>query len=337
MKKNICIIGCSGYTASELIRIALNHPNINIANLVGNSKAGQEMPEIYPYLKFANLPIIEKIEKVDFSKIDLVFCCLPHGETKNIIPKLPKNIKIIDLSSDFRITDKTLYQKYYETPLNEEFKGEIAYGLSEIYKTQIKEKRIIACPGCYPTSILLPLFPLLKEISLDEIIIDSKTGLSGAGRKIIEQNLFCEINENSFSYNPTKHRHLAEIIEQLNISSESVQFTPQVIPTNRGIISNIYINAKISAKEIRKILQEYYQDSPFIRINQEGEIAKLRNIIGTNFCEISVIDTNIKNKKLIISTIDNLTKGSSGQAIQNFNILYNLAEDTALTNLSLYP
>ena len=335
---NIGIIGASGYTASELIRIAHNHPEINIKFLVGNSKAGQEISKIYSHLKFSNLPKIIKLNQVDFTAVKLIFLCLPHGESAKIIDQIPKDIKIIDLSSDFRIKNNSLYEEFYDSKKNCKYDEETAYGLSEIYFNDIIKKRIVACPGCYPTSILLPLLPLIKnnKIKKEQIIIDSKTGISGAGRKLVENNLFCEINENSFSYNLTKHRHLAELIEQLSIDINNVQFTPQVIPTSRGIISNIYVESSFSAKELNMFLKEFYKNSPFI-ICTDGEIPKLRNVTTTNFCEISVFDTNIKHKKLVISTLDNLTKGSSGQAIQNFNLIYNFPENLGLDNLAIYP
>ncbi len=336
-KYNIVVIGSSGYTASELIKITINHPNINIKALVGNSKAGKELKEVYHHFKFAPLPILKTLKEVNFSKIDVVFSCLPHFETVKIIDELPKTIKIFDLSSDFRIKNNDLYKKYYKQNLNTKYNKEITYGLSEIYTKKIIEKRIIACPGCYPTSILLPLIPIQDLINKKEIIIDSKTGISGAGRKAIESNLFCEINENIIPYNITSHRHLAEIIEQLNITSENIQFTPQIISASRGILSNIYIKSKYSVVDLRKRLSIFYKNNHFVKINSGNDIPRLRNVTGTNFCEISVLDTNIKNQKIIISAIDNLTKGSSGQAVQNFNIAFNLPENTGLNNVASYP
>jgi len=334
---SVAIIGASGYTASELIRLIHNHPYIKVKYLVGNSKAGKNIEDIYSYLKFTDLPPIQNLSSIDFNDIELVFTCLPHGETVKIINKIPKHIKIIDLSSDFRISKNDLYKEYYKENLDDKYQDEIAYGLSEIYEEEIKNKRIIACPGCYPTGALLPLIPLIKEgmISNSEIIIDAKTGISGAGRKAIENNLFCEINENLIPYNLNSHRHLAELIEQLKINKSNIQFTPQIIPVSRGIISNIYVKSDITAIKLSEFLTDYYKDSFFIRI--VNEIPKLRNIIATNFCEIAIFDTNINGKKLIISNIDNLTKGSSGQAIQNFNIIYNFEINTGLTNLATYP
>ena len=337
-KINIGIIGASGYTASELLRIINNHPMINIEFLVGNNKAGKQAKDVYSHLKFSKFPPISNLSEIDFNKVELVFLCLPHGESAKIVNLIPSHIKIIDLSADFRIKNKDLFAKFYTQDKNSKYDNEVAYGLTEIYSSEIKEKRIIACPGCYPTSILLPLIPLVRnnKISKKEIIIDSKTGISGAGRKLVEDNLYCEINENSFTYNPNKHRHIAELLEQLNITINNIQFTPQIIPLSRGIISHIYVESKLSAKELNNFLTDFYTKSAFILCN-EDEIPKLRNVTATNFCEIAVLDTNIKHKKLIISILDNLTKGSSGQAIQNFNLIYGFAENLGLNNLAIYP
>jgi N-acetyl-gamma-glutamyl-phosphate reductase len=336
-KLSIGIIGASGYTASELIRLIYNHPHIEINFLCGNSKAGQEITNIYPHLKFIELPVISDLANISYKNIDLIFTCLPHGETANIIANIPDNIRIIDLSSDFRITSDKIYSEYYGKSLNNKYQSETAYGLSEIFIDNIKNKRIIACPGCYSTAALLPLYPLIhnNKISKEEIIIDAKTGISGAGRKEDAQNLFCEINENLLPYNINKHRHLAELIEKLNISKDNIQFTPQIIPLSRGINSNIYVNSSHSSLELSDFLTDFYAKSPFIKITKD--IPKLRNVIATNYCEIAIFDTNIKNKKLIISNIDNLTKGSSGQALQNLNIIYGFEHNIGLNNLATYP
>jgi N-acetyl-gamma-glutamyl-phosphate reductase len=335
---NVGIIGASGYTASELIRIINSHSKINIKYLVGNNKAGKILQDVFSHLQFTKLPKINHLEEINFSEIELIFLCLPHGESAKIINKIPDNIKIIDLSSDFRIKNKELYQNFYDSKKNTEYDEDTIYGLSEIYKQEIKKHRIIACPGCYPTSILLPLIPLIRQnlIKKEEIIIDSKTGISGAGRKITEANLFCEINENSYPYNINKHRHLAELIEQLDLKIDNIQFTPQIIPVSRGIISNIYVESTLSSSELNEFLTKFYINDRFIHCSDKKR-PKLRDINGTNFCQISVFDTNINNKKLIITALDNLTKGSSGQAIQNFNLIYGFDEDLGLTNLATYP
>jgi N-acetyl-gamma-glutamyl-phosphate reductase len=337
MKKiNVAIIGTSGYTASELIRLIHSHPQIEIKHLVGNSTIGKKIEDIYPHTKFTNLPKIQNLKAINFKNIQLVFCCLPHGESSSIISKIPKEIKIIDLAADFRIKKAPLYKKYYQQKLPTLI-NEAAYGLTELNKDNIKKKRITACPGCYPTSILLPLKPLIDKKLIDKtsITIDSKTGISGAGRKSNTQFLFCEVNENVIPYNINQHRHLAELFEQLDLPTNSVQFTPQLIPISRGIISTIYINSTSSTKKIRDSLQKFYKHSHFIKIT--GSIPNIRNVTATNYCEIGVLESNIKNQHIIISVIDNLTKGSSGQAIQNFNLIFDLPDNTGLDNLAIYP
>ncbi|MBT4989298.1 MAG: N-acetyl-gamma-glutamyl-phosphate reductase [Rickettsiales bacterium] len=344
MKKiKISVLGASGYTAIELINLALSHPNIIIKHLFGNSKVGLDISEIYPHLKFIKLPKITKFNATAIAESDILFSCLPHGELQKIISQIPQHIKIIDVSADFRIQDVDLFEKFYgDKHKAPEYIKDAIYALPEHSKNTIRNKRIIACPGCYPTSILIPLLPITSAqlLSNDSIIIDSKSGISGSGRKLSENNLFCELNENIKPYNIQKHRHLAEMIENLSSKTDQnlkIQFTPQIVPISRGILSTIYISSKSSAKSLKQELTNFYQDSSFIHIHDDDTIPVLRNVIGSNNCEINIFDSENDDLKIIISIIDNLNRGSSGQAIQNFNILYGLAEDTGLTNTVLFP
>ena len=339
---NIAIIGASGYTASELITLLHNHPNINIKYLIGNSQVNKSIAEIYPHLKFKDdLPVISSFTNIDFAQIDTIFCCLPHGKSQEIIAKIPTHIKIIDLSADFRISDPKLYKEFYgnNNQHNNLNNKKIIYGLSEIYEDKLKQADIIACPGCYPTTILLPLIPLIKNnlVKKDKIIIDAKTGVSGAGRKAEQKYLFCETNDNIIPYNLNKHRHLAEIYEQLDVKQENIQFTPQIIPASRGIMAMIYVDSDYNINKIRDSLTNFYKNKEFIKINQNSDIPVLRNITNSNFCEISIIESNIPQQIIICSIIDNLTKGSSGQALQNFNIIYDLPHNTGLKHIPNYP
>ncbi|MBT4922488.1 MAG: N-acetyl-gamma-glutamyl-phosphate reductase [Rickettsiales bacterium] len=342
-KINISILGASGYTAIELIRLSLSHPNISIKHLFGNSKTGMEMHEIYPHLKFAKLPKISKLSLEALSESDVLFSCLPHGELQNIISRIPEHIKIIDVSADFRLQSLALFEEFYGSKHKApEYVKDAIYALPEHSKEAIRDKRIIACPGCYPTSVLIPLIPITESGLLSDktIIIDSKSGASGSGRKLTENNLFCELNENIKPYNIQKHRHLSEMIENLSAKSDlklNIQFTPQIVPISRGILSTIYISSKKSAKSLKQHLQNFYSNSPFIQIHEDDTIPELRNVIGSNNCEVNIFDSENSDLKIIISIIDNLNRGSSGQAIQNFNILYNLAEDTGLKNPVLFP
>lgn len=345
---NIAIIGASGYTGAELIRLLLNHPKVKISALIANSNAGQKMSDIYPHLRIFDLPQLQKIEEVDFSEIDVAFGCLPHATSQKIINNLKvdkkfEKLKIIDLSADFRLSDVAQYQKWYNQEHQApDLQKSTIYGLSEINRDKIKKSDLIACPGCYPTSILLPLIPLLenKLINDKNIIVDSKSGVSGAGRSLKQNNLFCEINNSFKPYSIGGHRHIAEIQQELsnvNKSEVELEFTPHLIPINRGIISTIYVDLlkNISVSDLKNCLDTKYDDEYFVDIS-DNSIA-ISDVIGTNFCSISVNEAQTKNKAIITSTIDNLCKGASGQAVQNMNIMFGFDERLGLNLSAVFP
>ncbi len=344
-KVNIAIFGASGYTGAELIRILLNHPFVNIKSLIAESNAGKNISEIFSHFAPYNLPELIKQEDANFNDIQAVFLCLPHGTTQEVALKIPNNIKIIDVSADFRLKNPDDYEKWYHQKhkaINLQEKA--VYGLSEIYRDEIKKSNLIACPGCYPTSILLPLIPLLKNnlIEAEDIISDSKSGISGAGRKADVNNLFTEVNENLKPYGIASHRHLSEIEQELSIANKNavnISFTPQVIPINRGMISNIYIKNKpnITAEKLKESLQEFYKNEVFVKIAEGKNIPTIRNVYNTNLCYINIFADRIKGRSIIISAIDNLTKGASGQAVQNFNIAFGFDEKTALNLVPVFP
>lgn len=349
MKKlKIAIIGASGYTGAELVRILLNHPKAEITALIANSNAGQKIEEIYPHFAHYNLPALVKLDEVNFSDIDAAFCCLPHTTSQEVIAKLmadKKNshLKIFDLSADFRLENITDYKKWYgHDHVAPSLQPQAIYGLSEIHRNKIKKSSLIACPGCYPTSALLPLIPLLENnlISSQGIIIDSKSGATGAGRSLKTGNLFCEVNNSVKAYSIGKHRHTGEIEQELIKASGSkmeVDFTPHLLPINRGIISTIYadINPKFSLQDIKNCLQTKYEDEYFVRvINGEPNIS---DVVGTNFCVISANQSRSGSKVIIVSVIDNLCKGASGQAVQNMNIVFGFDEKCGLEFAPLFP
>jgi len=349
MKKiNVVIIGASGYTGVELIRILINHPNVEISALVANSNAGQKISQLYPHLIHFNLPILKKVEEVNFSQIDVVFGCLPHTTSQQTFKQIlsdsrNSHLKIIDLSADFRLENVEDYKLWYEHDhIAKDLQLQAVYGLTEIYRDKIKNASLIACPGCYPTSALLPLIPLLKNnlINLEDIIIDSKSGTSGAGRNLKLGNLFCEINESMKAYSVGKHRHIGEIEQELSKASGSkmvIEFTPHLLPINRGIISTIYATIKDNFKfeDLQNCLSTFYDDEFFVEVIA-GE-PNIKDIVGTNMCLISLKRGRKKNQIIIVSAIDNLCKGASGQAVQNMNLIFGFDENQSLKFAPIFP
>lgn len=347
-KLQIAIIGASGYTGVELIRILANHNKIEIKNIIANANSGKEISQIYSHLSNFNLPKLEKIEDVNFKNIDLVFCCLPHATSQKIIKDLLSNsdlkhLKIIDLSADFRLEDAAEYKYWYKNNhIAPELQKEAIYGLSEFNRHKIKKSRLIACPGCYPTSALIPLLPLLESgiIEKDNIIIDSKSGVSGAGRSLKENFLFSEVNEGVKAYAIASHRHLVEIEQELKKQVEedlTISFTPHLVPMNRGIISTIYVNLadNFNINNAQDVLKTKFEDEYFVEI--VNSYPSTKDVFSTNFCKIALFESRIKNQLIIVSVIDNLTKGSSGQAVQNMNIMFGFDEREGLNLLPVFP
>lgn len=346
-KKKIAIIGASGYTGVELIRILLNHQKVEIVALIANNNAGQEMSQLYSHLAGFNLPILQKIDEIDFSKIDIAFGCMPHGTSQAIFANLladqkNSNLKIIDLSADFRLNNPQDYRLWYDHDhVACELQQQAVYGLSEIYRHKIKKSRLVACPGCYPTSALLPLIPLLENqlIESQNIVIDSKSGTSGAGRVAKQSNLFCEINETVKAYSIGSHRHIGEIEQELSKAHGQglqVDFTPHLLPINRGIISTIYVEiAKpYQLTDLENCLSTKYEDEFFVDVVEfEPNIS---DVAGSNKCLIAIKPSRKAGKAVIISVIDNLCKGASGQAVQNMNIIFGFSECEGLRMLPLF-
>lgn len=342
---NVVVIGASGYTGVELIRLLLNHKYTEIKYLVANSNANNDISDIYSHLRHFDLPQLVKYQEVDFTNIDVVFCCLPHGTTQEVVSKLPEHVKIIDLSADFRLKDVSLYHQWYGKEHQATKLQDIAvYGLSEIFNDQIKNARIVACPGCYPTGASLALYPLLNKqlIEKDNIVIDAKSGTTGMGRGLKVAALFSEANENVKPYAVCSHRHMPEIEQTLSIASKSdilVNFVPQLVPMNRGILSTIYVKLgkHVKIDELRLELNKYYKSKIFVKVLEEGELPSTKDVCGTNNCIISINKARTDGLVVITTAIDNLTKGSSGQAIQNMNIMFGLKEDCGLKLVPIFP
>jgi N-acetyl-gamma-glutamyl-phosphate reductase len=342
---SIAIIGASGYTGAELIRILLNHPHVKIAALTGDSQAGKDIGDVYPHLRFKGLPALINIDKLDYSNIDLVFCCLPHGTTQSVIAAMPNHLKIIDLSADFRLFDVDTYAKWYgHAHKAPDLQMEAVYGLTELVRDEVKEARLVANPGCYPTSVLLALMPLLehKLIESDGIIIDAKSGVTGAGRSAKQANLYTEINDGMSAYGIACHRHSPEIEQALSYSADKdvvVTFTPHLIPMNRGMMSTMYVKlrGKHNADELRITLQKQYSFEPFVHILPPSVMPSTHQVRGTNQCFMSVHAGRKPGELIIVSVIDNLVKGASGQALQNANLMFGLPETTNLELTAVFP
>ncbi|MBL41304.1 MAG: N-acetyl-gamma-glutamyl-phosphate reductase [Rhodospirillaceae bacterium] len=352
-KIRIGILGASGYTGSELVKLAIMHPFIEIVFLSSERYEGWSIHEIFPHLKGVKLPKLSKVDTL-FNQnlsLDVIFCCLPHSTSQKIVKKIFKEIKftqktrVIDLSADFRISNPQNYEQIYgKEHIATVLQKKAVYGLTEIYRSKIKDSELIACPGCYPTAVLLPLIPLLEEnlIETDKIIIDAKSGVTGAGRTLTEANLFAEVSESMKPYGLPLHRHQPEIEQELSaqISNNiSITFVPHLIPINRGIIASIYLNCSdlSSSKKIREKLIKKYMKDEFVQVCEEGFFPSTSDVRGSNKCMISVF-SKVNDKKIIIfSVIDNLVKGASGQAIQNMNLMFNIPESSGLNNISLFP
>ena len=335
-KINVAVIGATGFTGLDLVYMLSNHSGVKIINLCATKNLGKKMSFFDARIK-KKLPKITSIKKINWETLDLVFLSLPNGEAQKLIKKTfnkYKKIKYIDLSADFRITDKVTYFKNYKIKHKapDLIKYSI-YAISEFNRKIINKYRIISNPGCYPTSIQLPLVPLIKKnlISINNITIDSKSGYSGAGKNLEKKFTHKNLYKSTFAYEPKNHRHMCEIDQEfLKLTNKKINYTfnPHLLPTFRGILSAIYVDAKknITAKQLRNCLIAFYKKELFIKILELNSSIGSGNVLHTNNCEISICETRIKNKYVIFSSIDNLVKGAYGQAIQNMNLLYKFPE-----------
>ncbi|MCX8044884.1 MAG: N-acetyl-gamma-glutamyl-phosphate reductase [Desulfobacterota bacterium] len=341
---DIAIIGASGYTGLELIRILSRHPHIKVTAVTSERFHGQLLSSIFPSLEH-RCPL--RLEALDLDRIvhkaDLFFTAVPHTEAMRIVPHLlGHGKKVIDLSADFRLKDQKTYETWYAPHTAPHLLPVAVYGLPELNRASLRRAHLVANPGCYPTSIILPLMPLLKEnmIRTESIIIDAKSGVSGAGRSLKTSSLFCETSEGCSAYNVLRHRHQPEIEEQLSRIAErpiSIVFSPHLIPMNRGMLSTIYVTMKRSMKStsIRSLYTTYYRRERFIRILPDGTFPHTGRVRGSNMCDIGFAMSG--RRLVVMSAIDNLMKGASGQAVQNMNIMLRCDEHTALEAIPLYP
>ncbi|WP_299842395.1 N-acetyl-gamma-glutamyl-phosphate reductase [uncultured Roseovarius sp.] len=342
MTHKIAILGASGYTGAELVRLIATHPTMEITALAANSKAGQSMADVFPHLRHLDLPDLVTIDQIDFAGIDLCFCALPHATSQAVIKALPKSLKIVDLSADFRLRDPEVYAQWYGGQHDAlECQAEAVYGLTEFYRDDIRAARLVAGTGCNAATGQYALRPLIADgvIDLDEIIIDLKTGVSGAGRSLKENLLHAELSEGAHAYAVGgTHRHLAEFDQEFRAIAGrpvKVQFTPHLLPANRGIVATIYV--KGSPEEVYQSLSHAYSDESFIQVLPFGQHPSTRHVRGSNFCHIGVSGDRIEGRAIVIAALDNLTKGSSGQALQNANLMLGEKEETGLMLAPVFP
>jgi N-acetyl-gamma-glutamyl-phosphate reductase len=344
-KVRIAILGASGYTGAELLRILAHHPQAEIVALTADRQVGKSIGAVFPHLARRNLPNLVAIADVDWSKIDLAFCCLPHGTTQDVIAALPAHLRIVDLSADFRFADPAVYAKWYgHAHRAVALQREAVYGLTEIMRPAVANARLVAAPGCYPTGAQLPLVPLVKaaQIDADDIVIDAKSGVTGAGRSPKETSLFAEVAEGISAYGIAEHRHMPEIEQGLSAAAGRpimVSFTPHLMPMNRGILSTIYVRMIGGAgiADLRRTLEDTYRDEPFVRVLPAGPMPATHHVRGSNLCLIGLAADRLSGRAILVSAIDNLVKGASGQAVQDMNLMLGLAETTGLAQEPLFP
>jgi N-acetyl-gamma-glutamyl-phosphate reductase len=344
-KIRIGVLGASGYTGVDLVRLLATHPQAEIKLLTANTQAGRPLGAVYPHLGGLDLPDLIRGEEADWSGVDVAFCGLPHGTTQEIIAGLPKRLKVIDLSADFRLTDTAVYAQWYgHAHRAPALQKEAVYGLTEHQREAIADARLVACPGCYPTAALLLLLPLVAGglIEADDIIIDAKSGASGGGRAPKESMLFCEVAEGLHPYAVASHRHAPEIEQELSGAAGRpllVNFTPHLVPMNRGELLTTYVRLAPgrTVEDLRRTLGARYAEEPFVRLVPEGAVPATRHVRGSNYCLLGVFADRLPGRAILVSTLDNLVKGSSGQAIQNMNVMFGLPETLGLEQQPLFP
>jgi N-acetyl-gamma-glutamyl-phosphate reductase len=341
---NVAIYGASGYTGAELIRLLARHPAARIVALSAESNAGRPMADVFPQFSTFDLPLLQKLEDVDLSAVDVLFCALPHGTTQTAIRaaiEARPELKVVDLSADFRLRDPEDYARWYgHEHLAPALQAEAVYGLVEVHRDAIAKARLVGNPGCYTTTSLLPLVPLAEAgvIDTETIVIDAKSGVTGAGRAAKVGTLFSEVSEGFHAYGVGGHRHTAELDQELTLAAGRAvapTFTPHLVPMNRGIYATIYAAGDPAA--VHAALAGRYAHERFVTVLPMGEVPHSRHVRGSNLTRIGVVADRRKGRVIVLSTLDNLVKGASGQGVQNMNVMCGLDEGAGLEQLALFP
>lgn len=342
MTKNIAILGASGYTGAELIRLIAGHKGMHIKALGAHSKAGQSLGEVFPHLRHLPLPPLVAFDQIDFTDIDLCFCALPHKTSQEVISRLPRDLKIVDLSADFRLEDPAAYEAWYGHPHQAmDLQAERVYGLTEFYREEIRHARLVAGTGCNAAAGQFALRPLIEAglVDLDDIIIDLKAAVSGAGRAQKEHLLHAEMSEGYQGYAlGGTHRHLGEFDQEFSKLAGreiKVQFSPHLVPANRGVLVTCYV--KGDAQAIHDQLETSYVREPFLIVLPFGETPSTRHVRGSNYAHVGVVGDRAQGRATIVAVLDNLTKGSSGQALQNANLMLGFDETEGLLASPIFP
>jgi N-acetyl-gamma-glutamyl-phosphate reductase len=344
-KISIGVIGASGYTGGDLVRLAARHPAMEIAVLTAGGHAGKPMAEVFAHLGKLDLPPLVRNEDADWRHVEVVFSGLPHGASQELISGLPDHLKIVDMSADFRLRDPQAYAQWYGGEHKAlALQSQAVYGLTEHYREDIAKARLVACPGCYPTAVLLALLPLVKAglIEVEDLIIDAKSGVSGAGRALKQNTLFCEAGEGTSPYAIAAHRHAPEIEQEISRAAGRpvmVNFTPHLVPMSRGELCTMYARLVqgATAGDCTTALAEAYADEPFVALAPKGVLPATQFVRGSNNVMLSAHADRLPGRVIVLAALDNLVKGSAGQAIQNFNLICGLSETAGLEQIALFP
>ena len=342
----IAVIGASGYTGVELLRLLSRHPETELVCVTSRQYAGQSVAEVFPSLQGSLDLVFENVDPARLAgRVDLVFTAVPHQTAMGMIPGLlDAGCRVVDLSADFRLYDASVYEAWYQEHSAPELLSEAVYGLPELFREQVPSARLVANPGCYPTSVALALAPLLENslIDLSTIIVDSKSGTSGAGRSAKVGTLYCEVNEGFKAYSLPRHRHTPEIEQTLGTLAGTdviISFTPHLLPVSRGILSTCYasLSSPLSLDELHNVYLEKYAAEAFVRVLPKGQLPNISQVNGSNYCDIGLAVDDRTGRVIVIAAIDNLVKGAAGQAVQNMNLMLSLPENTGLMIPPLFP